>query len=86
MGQDSGMGLRQEVQSHPQLHSKFKASLGYMRPCLKKGGRERELSKNLWLAMITHPLVPVFRGGGRWVSEFKASLIHIMSFRPLRAT
>jgi hypothetical protein len=21
---------------HPQLHSKFKANLGYMRPCLKK--------------------------------------------------
>lgn len=26
-----------EVQDHPQLHSHLEASLGYMRPCLKRG-------------------------------------------------
>lgn len=26
---------KHEVQSYPQLHNKFKASLGYGRPCLK---------------------------------------------------
>lgn len=31
-----GGGGESEVQSHPQLHSKFKAGLGYRRPCLKQ--------------------------------------------------
>lgn len=30
--------------SHPQLHSKFEANLGYMRPCLKK--KEIKKKKN----------------------------------------
>lgn len=38
--QDPGSrGRRIRVQGHPQLHSKFKASLGYMRPCLGKKKR-----------------------------------------------
>jgi hypothetical protein len=30
------------VQAHPQLHSKFEASLGYKRPCLKRKERRQE--------------------------------------------
>jgi hypothetical protein len=29
-----------EVQGHPQLHSEFKASLGYMSTCFKKAGEK----------------------------------------------
>ena len=55
------------VQSHPQLHSEFEASLGYKRPCLKKkerkkrereegeGGKEGGKKKN-----------PVFLGEAEW--------------------
>lgn len=31
-----------EVQSHSQLHSKFMASLGYVRPCLKKDKKKEK--------------------------------------------
>lgn len=35
--QDSGGGSREyRVQNQPQLHSKFKVNLGYMKPCLNK--------------------------------------------------
>lgn len=29
-------GTGSRIQGHPQSHSKFKASLNYMRPCLRK--------------------------------------------------
>ena len=31
---------KHEVQSYPQLHNKFKASLGYGRPCLKTANKK----------------------------------------------
>lgn len=34
--------VEERVQSHPHLHSKFKASLGYVRLCQKKAVAEEE--------------------------------------------
>jgi hypothetical protein len=35
-----------ELQSYPQLHSELKASLGYMRSCLKEEKRKEKKKKN----------------------------------------
>lgn len=36
---------RQDVQSHPQVHSELEASLGYMQACLKKKFKEKKNKK-----------------------------------------
>lgn len=40
--------VEERVQSHPHLHSKFKASLGYVRLCQKKSVMEEEGEGGRW--------------------------------------
>lgn len=39
-----------EVQGHSQLYTKFKATLRYLRPCLKRKGKKRKKKDWVWEA------------------------------------
>lgn len=47
-----GGGREIRVQSHPQLCSKFKANLGYIRPCLQKLTYFKTYVSNFWSAVL----------------------------------
>lgn len=56
------MEAGESVQSHPQLHSEFKASLGYIRSCLKtKQQKSYEFYLRVSIAVINTTTKEQFR-------------------------
>lgn len=47
-----------EVEDYPELHNKFLAGLGYMRPCLKETKTKTKLEKHK--SFSCHPLFLIF--------------------------
>jgi hypothetical protein len=68
-----------EFQGHAPLHSEFKASLRYMRACLKKKSKDSQL----WEYLSVFPTLP--RQRQVELCEFEACLVYIVSSRTARA-